>query len=567
MTPDTSAGSLATLERTRSARHAVKRLDGVATVGDVATETGLAQSEAEAALRELLEQYQGHLAVGERGDLVYRFDPRFLDRDHAPAMVRFRETAWDVFKAVYKASIAVVLVVYFVLFIVLAVAAILALNKDGDADLDLGGGDRGGRGGGGFPSFWFWYWIWSPNWGWGRPYYGDRYGRTEGRKGRKKGPPFYKKVFAYVFGPDRPDDTPERRDRKLLRLARTRGGVLTAADLVQATGMGADEAEEELGRLMAAHDGEAEPTAAGVVYTFPQLMISADIDRAERRPPPAWRRLEPDVPLTGNSLGSNAAVTLINGFNLAAAVSAPWLIFPALGIDGPLALLGLSIFPALFSASFFGIPLLRRFSVARENRRRRKRNVRRVLLGIITRETLSGDEAGWVSESEAVEAVRKALESKKAKRWTRDALDRLVAEFDGEVDVTDDGGARFRFPAFRTEIETAVDLRRSTSLGRGVGPIVYDSGDDAIAESERDLANFDAQLARGGPGGVEAPEPPSDALEGSAEDASREGDGGRTLYLDDPTRYAFRDELELAALEQEMKMRAEERAKAGGVRR
>ncbi len=564
MTPDSTTGSLATLERTRSARRAVKRLDGVATVGDVATETGLAQPEAEAALRELLEQYQGHLAVGERGDLLYRFDTRFLDRDHAPALVRFREAAWDVFKAVYKVSIAVVLLVYFVIFIVLAVAAILALNKDGDADFDLGGGDRGGRGGVGFPNFWFWYWIWSPNWGWGRPYYGDRYGRTDDRRGKKKkGPPFYKKVFAYVFGPDRPEDTPQRRDRKLLRLARTRGGVLTAADLVQATGMEANEAEEELARLMAAHDGEAEPTAAGVVYTFPQLMISADTDRTERRPPPAWRRLEPDLPVTGNSLGSNVAVSLINGFNLAAAVSAPWLIFPALGIQGPLALFGLSVFPALFSASFFGIPLLRRFSVARENRRRRKRNVRRVALSIITRETLSGDEAGWISENDVVKAVREALGPKKAEQRTRDVLDRMVAEFDGEVDVTDEGETRFRFPAFRTEIETAVDVRVRKALGRGVGSIVYDSGDDAVAESERDLANFDARLARGSTAST-ASEAESGSEPRDLGDPERDG---RTLYLDDPDRYDFRDELELAALEQEMKMRARDRGKRERVSR
>jgi len=240
------------------------------------------------------------------------------------------------------------------------------------------------------------------------------------------------------------------------------------------------------------------------------------------------------------------AVTLINGFNLAAAVSAPWLILPALGIQGPLALFGLSVFPALFSASFFGIPLLRRFSVARENRRRRGRNVRRVLLGIITRETLSGDEAGWVSETEAVEAVREALGPKKAEKRTRDALDRLVAEFDGEVDVTAEGETRFRFPQFRTEIETAVEVRRRRALGRGVGSIVYDSGDDAVAESERDLGNFDAQLSRGAP-------------MDDRDDAAQDEEADETLYLDDPTRYAFRDELELAALEQEMKMRARER--------
>lgn len=559
MSPDFSDGALATLEQTRNVRTALRRLRGSATVGDIATETGLAQADAEAALRRLLEQHQGHLAVGERGDLLYHFDPRFLDRDHAPAWVRVREIAYDAFKAVYKVSLAVVLVAYFVLFIALAIAAIVAMNKDGDGGeiFDGGGGGGGGRGGR-FPlgDIMLWYWIWNPNWGWGRPYYGDRYGRPRDRYDRRmkaQRPPFFKKVFAFVFGPDRPEDTPERRDRKLLRLARARGGVLTATDVVQATGVRLEAAEEELGRLMVAHDGEAEATAAGVVHTFPQLMVSADAARSERQPPPAWRRLEPDLPLTGNGLGSNVLISGINAFNLVAAATAPWTFMPVLGIDGPLALFGLSLVPALFSASFFGIPLLRRFSVVRKNRRRRERNVRRVLLSLITRATLGGDAAGWISEADAIEAVRDTLGAKaKAEKRTRHALDRLVGEFDGEVEVGDDGVARFRFAAFREAIEAAEVVRGREKLGRGVGSIVYDSGDDAIQASERDLAAFDRELSRGAEAGATPDQ----------DDASQSD----TLYLDDPERFAFRDELELAAMEEVMRSRGRDLEKVGSRR-
>ena len=70
---------------------------------------------------------------------------------------------------------------------------------------------------------------------------------------------------------------------------------------------------------------------------------------------------------------------------------------------------------------------------------------------------------------------------------------------------------------------------------------MYDSGDDARTESERELANFDARLGL-------------DASEAAAERRVDDGSAA-TLYLDDPTRFAFRDELELAALEQEMKAR------------
>ncbi|MDT8369525.1 MAG: hypothetical protein RQ745_09985 [Longimicrobiales bacterium] len=548
MTPDTSTLS-APLEATRTTRSALQRLNGVATVGDVSAETGLSQAECEAALRALLEHHRGHLAVGERGDLVYRFDPRFLEREHAPAWVRFRERAWDAFKAVYKVSIAVVLVVYFVVFVLLAIAAILALKRGSDGDFELGGGEGHRRGGHGIgiPNFWLWYWLWSPGWGWGTPYYGE-YGRRRERGKKEPGPPFWKKVFAFVFGPDRPEATRERRDRELLRLARSRGGILTAPDLVQATGMGLDEAEEELARLMAAHGGEAEATAAGVIHTFPDLMVSVDAERTARRPAPAWRRLEPDLPVTGNQLGSNLLISAINGFNLSAAVAAPWLIFPPLGISGPLAWVGLSIFPALFSGSFFAIPLLRRFRVARENRARRKRNVRRALLGRITRASLEGTKAGWISESKAIDVVREALGDgvKRVEARTRDALDRFVAEFDGEVEVGESGETRFRFPGFRAALEAASALRARARLERDVGTIVYDSGDDTVAESERDLAAFDAELASGSDRPTES---------GRAAD--------EPFLLDDPDRFAFRDELELAALEQKMRLATEAKAGAG----
>jgi predicted transcriptional regulator len=64
----------------RPVLQALRRTKGRATVGDVSARTGLGQSEAEAALRRLLEQRRGHLEVGERGDLVYAFEPGLLER-------------------------------------------------------------------------------------------------------------------------------------------------------------------------------------------------------------------------------------------------------------------------------------------------------------------------------------------------------------------------------------------------------------------------------------------------------------------------------------------------------
>ncbi|HSM05278.1 MAG TPA: hypothetical protein VK858_11735 [Longimicrobiales bacterium] len=549
-----TAQAVVPTEDTRTVRQALRRMKGTATVGDVSSATGLPQARAEDALKTLLEMHRGHLAVGERGDLVYRFDPGMIRRDAVPFLTRLRENAWSIFKTTFKVVIAVVLVVYAVIFLALMIAALLA-NRDGDGDFG-GGGDRRG-GGGHFPSFWLWYWLWSPRWGWGRPYYGDYYGRQGARRRgeRPQGPPFYKKVFAFVFGPDEPELTPERRDRELLRFIRARQGAVSAADLVQATGMTLEDAESELGRLMVAHDGEVEVTDDGtLVYLFPALMVSAGGPVRDGNLPAAWRRLEPPAPLTGNSAGSNVAIVGLNAFNLAAAATAPWFIFPRLGIGGTAAEVGLIWIPVVFSALFFAVPALRIPGVLRENARRASRNVRKTLLSLVSRSALQGNDAGSVSLKDAEALVHDTLDDKRHRRVdVSGTLDRLVAEFDGEVEVEPDGDTRFRFPGFRTAMAAAHKLRRAVGLDkRVVGRVVYASDDDAATASERDLATFDEALASETSDtlvgdGSSAPEdeplalPPADALQD---------------YLNDPDRLAFRDERELAALEDEMRQEA-----------
>lgn len=543
------------LQDTGTVRTALRRLKGRATVGDIATATGLAQPRAEAALRSLLEMHHGHLEVGERGDLVYRFEPSLIRRDAVPLLTRLKEGAWSIFKAAFKIWIVAMLVVYFVVFVALMIAALVAGNRDGDGGGFGGGGERRGGGHVHFPNFWLWYLIWSPNWGWGRPYYGDRYGHSRPRRRgeRPQGPPFYKKVFAFVFGPDRPETSPERRDREYLRFIRSRQGAVSAVDVVQATGMELTEAESELARLMAAHDGDVQVTEDGtLVYLFPSLMVSAHGSARDRDVPAAWRRLEPKLPLTGNGAGSNAVIVGINAFNLAAAATAPFFIFPRLGLGGPVAEIGLVWVPILFSVSFFAVPLLRAPGVWRENARRAARNVRKAVLGLVSRASLGGEQADAVGLDQAQALVHENL--KGGRHGTVDltrVMDRMVAEFDGEVEVTPDGTARFRFPGFRAAVAAAHRLRVKLGLGsEGVGRIVFASDDDTAAQGARDLESFDRELAAGtrSEAAPEAPTP-SEPLALPAPDALEQ-------YMGDPDRLAFRDELELAALEDEMRRQA-----------
>lgn len=484
----------------RDILRALRSLDGRATAGDVMARTGVAQTEAEASLRRLLETRRGHLEVGEAGTLVYSFDPKLVRRDAEPFWSRLKRKAWGAFKTGFKVWTLLMLVVYLVVFVTLLLAAIFAGKRGGDGDGWGGGGERGRSHGHGhgfhFPSFWFWYLLWSPGWGWNRPYYGHRWEQRVGGA-RKAKVPLYKKVFAFVFGPDRPQPTQAQRDRSVVRLVRARRGVVTAADLVQHAGLRRHEAEEELARLVAAYDGDVKVAAGGeLVYVFPELMVSAHGRVAEGVPDPAWRRLEPAVPVTGNGAGVNLGIATVNGFNLVAAATAPLFIFPRLGFGGPLAWVGLVWVPLVFSTLFFAIPLARSLAVRRENGARAERNLRRVLLRDVFRASLVGDGAQPVTAQGAAANAGVAMAPRKVSPADADQeLLRLAADWDADIQVGADGGSIYRFEEIRRQFRAADEVRRSLSLEtREVGDIVYSSADDATEASRRDQRAFDREL-------------------------------------------------------------------------
>ena len=527
----------------RTILSALRRLNGKATLGDVMARTGLAQREAESSLRRLLEARRGHLEVGETGTLVYNFDPRLVRRSQDPLWSRIKRTSWSWFKTGFKVWTVLMLVVYFVLFVVLLLAAMFAgKNRDG------GGGGWGGGGGrhhghrhGHFPSFWIWYLIWSPGWGWGRPYYGQRYEERHGpRKRGEPGVPFYKKVFAFIFGPDRPRPTQAQKDRTLLRLIRSRRGVVTVADVVQHTGLSRHEAEEELARLMSSHEGDVKVTGSGnLVYVFEGLMVSAHGRVQERAPDPAWRRLEPALSQTGNPRGTDLLIGAVNSFNLIAAASAPWSIFPRLGMGGPLAWVGLVWVPLVFSSLFFAIPLLRLWGIRSENRRRERGNHRKVLLSHVFSASLVGDGAQVVRAPTATRHVREALGKKVEAGRIEDEMLTLTAEFDAEVTAGVDGGTEYRFPELRGQFHAAEEARRALSLEtREVGDIVYSSSDTPEDATARDLAAFERELTH------------EEIAPGAAQGADL------TRYLPATNRVAYLDDFELVAFDEELKRRS-----------
>jgi hypothetical protein len=471
----------------RSTIYALRKLGGRATVGDIAAATGVQRDRAELTLKSLLEDLRGHVAVGEQGDLVFEFDRRMVRRDHESWWSRFKRGARRILGVAFKAWIVLMLVVYFVVFVALVIAALVAMMS---GDRRGGGSRRGPRMR--IPTFWLWYLFWTNDWRWGRPYYGHRW---ESRRQQKV--PFYKKVFAFVFGPDRPVLTREDRDREKIELIRARRGVLTEAELVEFTGLPAADATEEMARLMGGWAGDAQVTPDGVViYTFPELLKSAHGRVRAREPEPAWRRLEPTLEVTGNAHRDDLIVGAMNGFNTVAAATAPLFIFPRLGLGGPLAWVGLVWIPLAFSVVFFTVHGIRRLRVGRENRARVRRNIRKVLLGVVFE---SGIEGRSVRLESAARWVRTALDDESIPAVEVTAVLRgLAEEYDADAEAGEDGRLMaYRFPGVRTAFAAAERARSALRLEEGrVGRIVFSSDDTSVQASERELEEFDSELRR-----------------------------------------------------------------------
>ena len=528
--------TVATAEARPDVLKALRSLKGRGTVGDVVSSVGLPRDQVEGILKSLLESHQGHLEVSESGELVYLFDRKLIRRDRVPTIQRLKNAAKRVLTGAFKGWIVAMLVIYFVVFVVLVIAALVAMSRGGNRRSGGSWGRGVGRHHGHFhfPSFWLWYYIWTPRWRLGSPYYGRRWEATLEKDSQ---PPFYKKVFAFVFGPDRPKPTQKQLDRGTLRLIRARRGALTTAELVEHTALALPDAEEEMGRLLGSYAGEPTVSPDGeLVYTFPELMTSAHGAVTAREPNPAWMRMEYPLELTGNEKKHDAVIIGMNGFSLVAGATAPWFIFPQLVpyyplLGGTAAFVGLVIIPVVFSVLFFSIPLLRVLGVRRENRAREARNVRRLVLGLVYREALAG------GGSVTVEAATKHVQAKIKDRTVdpsevEAALHQLQAEFDADVSSGEAGAGslRFSFPAIRKQFLASETIRRQLKLEDSkIGQAVYSSADSPAEASERDRAAFDRELA---------------------------AEVDLTAYLPSPDRAGFEDEFEIVAFEEELKRRA-----------
>lgn len=535
--------------------NALRRRKGRATLGDLVVDTGLPAADAERGLKALLRERQSHLEVDEGGEILYLFEPSLQRRGQGQEVRRALRAvgrwSWKAFKFLFKIAIMATLVIYFILFVVLIIAAFVAMASRSDSDSG-GGSSSSSRRGGGLPIFWITHLFYVPP--------EPSYGRGVHHQPAEKKEPLYKRVFAYVFGPEANDDDPAdplQQEREVLAFIRSRKGLVTTPEVMAFTGWDKKTAEDQLGRLMGAFDGDVRVTPQGtLLYTFEKVAISAGEEGTQRVDlRPSWDRPEPKRELTGNTTGTNLLITFINAFNMFGAVIAPFFIMPLLkakwGIDlgGPLGYAALTVFPLLFSLVFFAVPVLRMPWVWMDNARRAARNAWRFTLAEIYGRTARRED---VYEGEVVRSIARSWPKEAAgepdEPRDRMTFRRAVKELEPEIQSAPSGEIFYQFKNLARE-------QREGERARGLidpaqlrlGKIVFSTADpdlglDQLDRFEQELAPKEADPRR-----LRQLDPELDAFDAAARAAAPVDDAAQAALDDFERRLQAEAEAEAPA--------------------
>ena len=460
------------------------------TVADAAAKAGLALRDAESGLTWLSSEYRGQLRVTSGGELVHVFPTGFTKPWETRDALRRggRAVARGLAGAVrflVRAWVTVVLVAYAAIFVALLLGMTFARQgNDSRRDDGLPGGaiayaflrvvgDA---------LFWTFH-PWSPF----SVYYaptawnargGSAYGRPTRRDPHEAKVPFYERVNRFFFGPAEPPEDPRATQLLVLAAIRAGKGRIGLADVMRVTGLPREQADPMMARLMLDYDGDvAVSEDGGIVYRFAAMRKTAS-NAAEPEPPPAWSRLKPIAPLTGNSAGANFLIAALNAFNLSMGL---WAVDNGMTIERVTHLfdrvphpivdtgvpIALGLVPLVFSALLFVVPVVR--AVARPWRKRaalEERGRLAVLREVLDR--VRGKKP--VTDADLAATWRRATgRAAPAKR-----IDRELVALGGDVAIEPSGETRWRFADLETEA-SAVEAERAAAADEEakLGEIVY----------------------------------------------------------------------------------------------
>lgn len=255
---------------------AIDRLQYRATVGDVATQSGLNVAIAEQGVLALAAQTGAQMQVTESGDIAYTFPKDFRSTLQAKYWQLQLRAWWDSVAGTLFWLVRVLFgcSLFVVLFAILAVGFVMitAMNSNDDNSSDSGGGFGGGFGGsnGGNsynPGFGGWF-IWSGDW----LSFGGPKPHDDGKQLS-----FLETIFSFVFGDGDPNRNLENRRWETIaqRIVQS-GGSVVAEQLtpyldIPVNKFDPDEDQYVL-PVLVRFNGAPQVTDEGqLIYTFPEL--------------------------------------------------------------------------------------------------------------------------------------------------------------------------------------------------------------------------------------------------------------------------------------------------------
>jgi hypothetical protein len=290
--------------------------------------------------------------------------------------------------------------------------------------------------------------------------------------------PLYEHVNRFFFGPPVLPPDPRENERLVLAAIRAGKGRIGLADVMRVTGLPRDQADPMMARLMLDYEGDVDVSEeGGIVYRFAAIRKTAT-EAPQPEPPPAWARVKPLPPLTGNSIGANIMITTLNGFNLFMGL---WAIGNDMTLERAIHLfdrvphvvvdtgvpIALGVVPLVFSALLFVLPLVRLAARPwRRNAAAEERGRLAVLREVIER--VRGKKP--VTDAEVAEAWRQAT----GRAPARKRVDRELVALGGDVAIEPTGETRWRFTDLETEA-AAVEAERAAASDEEerLGAVVY----------------------------------------------------------------------------------------------
>lgn len=460
------------------------------TLTEAAAMTGLPMDAVRHAMDALLTRYVCRLQVSDQGDLIYHFGDHLRRRGEKTAAEHRQELLdwlWRIFTVIYKAWIAVTLVVYFILFLVIVIVVLVAVSTQQSGD------DRRRRGTamqlGGLFDLFLAIFRWRTITGavdYRQDRDGYRYRHYEPLpavlNNRKKN--FIASVYDFVFGPPRVEIDPLTNEREVAAYLLQNKGVVVASELSALAGWNFPQADTFLADCAVRYQGDLQVSDNAVLYgRFDDIMRGVgEVETGAITY--YWDEYEPEYEWTGNSSAHNVIMILMNGFNLLMAFVVMSGGLSAIAASGrPGTFLGLFAahetlvaallgwLPFVFSLLFFLIPLVRGLTLSRLRRQRHEANMRkRLFKAIFARQ-------GRPQTVDEVLAVVNAntVEESVSRPVVETMLKELSLDMPGEMSVSEAADVQIAFPRMTSELQEIRRIRERRQVDDTIGDIIIES--------------------------------------------------------------------------------------------